>query len=125
MKKVVFALIILAIIVCAGILENVYVHKTFTALDGQLEELETLILQKDETSKVHIQSLAVWWEKKRNYLELISYSPDIRAFSVALAEAVGSLECDDYDNALSKCKSLIIMSSNLHRLLDFNVEDVI
>ena len=53
------------------------------------------------------------------------YSPDIRGFSVAVGETVGSLECGDYDNALSKIRSLQIMSQNIHNILDFNLADII
>ena len=38
---------------------------------------------------------------------------------------MSSLECDDYQNALSKVQSLIVMSSNIHRILDFNIEDIV
>ena len=58
-------------------------------------------------------------------LELFSYSPDMRAFSVALAETEGSLECGDDKNALSKCQSLLTTAENIHSMLDFNFADII
>ena len=58
-------------------------------------------------------------------MEMFTYSPDMRAFSVALAETEGSLECGDDMNALSKCQSLITMANNIHCVLDFNVADII
>ena len=41
------------------------------------------------------------------------------------AESQGSLESGDFENALSKCESLKVMASNIHKLLDFNGEDII
>lgn len=125
MKKVVFAIVLLAIILTAGILENFFVHRTFTQLDDKLAQLEGAIIAQDDVALEQIRSLTDWWEKQRNYLELLAYSPDLRAFSVALAETDGSLQCGDFDNALSKCQSLMIMSKNIHRILDFNVEDIV
>lgn len=125
MKKVILAVVILAIIITAGILENVYVDKIFGELDSRLADLEERIISRDETALEKMEDMQEWWEKHRRYAELFVYSPDIRAFSVALGETQGSLECEDYDNALSKIRSLQIMASNIHNILDFNLADII
>ncbi len=125
MKKVILAVVILAIIITAGILENVYVDKIFGELDSRLADLEERIISRDETALEKMEDMQEWWEKHRKYAELFVYSPDIRAFSVALGETQGSLECEDYDNALSKIRSLQIMASNIHNILDFNLADII
>lgn len=125
MKKVVIAIVILAIIITAGILENVYVDSLFAKLDKKLDSLEGSIVQRDEEATAMIGELIDWWENQRKYAEIFLYSPDIRAFSVALGEAEGSLECKDYDNALSKVRSLKIMSKNIHNILDFNLSDIV
>ncbi|MDE7373337.1 MAG: DUF4363 family protein [Clostridia bacterium] len=125
MKKVIVAIVILAVIITAGILENVYIDRLFDGLDSRLGELEELIVAQDESAVENIESLQSWWEGHRKYAELFVYSPDIRAFSVALGETQGSLECGDFDNALSKVRSLQIMSRNIHNILDFNASDII
>ena len=91
MKKVILA-IILAVILTAGILENVYVDKVFSTLDGRLAELESSIVAQDESALAEIDDLIGWWESVRKYAELFVYSPDIRAFAVARGETKGSLE---------------------------------
>ena len=125
MKKVVLAIVILIIIVTGGVLEDFYIHKTFSALDEKLTSLENSIINQSEDCLSKTNEIFEWWEKKRMYMELFAYSPDVRSFSVALAETQGSLECEDYQNALSKCRSLIVMADNIKRLLDFNAEDII
>ena len=125
MKRVVLALLILAVIIASGVLENVYITKTFDRLDEMLCDLESLIKEQNDSALESIREINSWWEKKRTYIELFAYSPDVRAFSVALAETEGSLECGDFDNALSKCHSLIVMAQGIKRILDFNVEDII
>lgn len=125
MKKVILAVVILAVIITAGILENVYVDKLFGGLDARLGDMEQSIISQDEKAKEQIEELIDWWQSHRKYAELFVYSPDIRAFSVALGETQGSLECGDYDNALSKVRSLQIMSQNIHDILDFNFSDII
>ncbi len=125
MKKVVLAIVILAVILTAGILENVYIDKLFGGLDERLLSLEESIMAQDEEAVDKIEEMISWWENHRDYAELFVYSPDIRAFSVALGETQGSLECGDFDNALSKVRSLQIMSRNIHDILDFNISDII
>lgn len=125
MKKVVLAIVILAVIVTGGILEDFYIHKTFSALNEKLASLENSIINQSDDCLDKANEIFEWWEQKRMYMELFAYSPDVRSFSVALAETQGSLECEDYQNALSKCRSLIVMADNIKRLLDFNAEDII
>lgn len=125
MKKVVVAVVILLIIITAGILENVYVDKVFSTLDIRLGDVEQLVHAQSDAALDELRDLTAWWEKQRGYMELFTYSPDLRAFSVALGETEGSLESEDFQNAQSKIQSLLVMSSNLHRILDFNFEDII
>lgn len=125
MKRVIFAFIVLAVIITAGILETVYVDKLFSSLDDRLDNVEQLVAAEDESAYPAFCELSRWWEKQRTFLELFSYSPDVRNFSVALGETDGSLICGDNQNALSKLRSLKIMASNIHNILDFNFADVI
>ena len=125
MKRLVAALIILAAIVTAGVLEAVHVERTFGELEERICALEDAIKNPDDDALDEVKTLTVWWEKKRAAMELYTWSPDLRAFSVALAETEGSLECGDDKNALSKCQSLLTMARNLKRLLDFSPSDLI
>lgn len=125
MKKVIIAIIILSLILVAGILEAVYIDDVFDDVAARLDSLETLIQAQDEDALGSIKDLSCWWEKKREHIELFAYSPDLRSFSIALAETEGSIECGDFDNALSKCESLKVMAVNIHKVLDFNGLDII
>lgn len=125
MKRLVLALVILAVILAAGIAESLYVDKVFGELTRRIDDLEAAIISPEDDALDEVNELTEWWEKKRHGLEMFTYSPDMRAFSVALAETVGSLECGDDKNALSKCESLMTMANNIHDVLDFNLADII
>ena len=125
MRRLVAALVILAAIIGAGIAEAVYVDGTFGELEERIAALESAIKNPSDDALDEVKSLTAWWENKRKKLELFTWSPDMRAFSVALAETEGSLECGDDKNALSKCQSLLTMAENLRDLLDFNAADII
>ena len=125
MKKIIIALLMLTIIITAGVLEHNYIEKTYSELDEKLNEIIDEIKLESDKALTLTNDLVEWWEQKRRVMELFTFSPDLRAFSVALAEQKGSLECGDYNNALSKCISLLSISKNLHDVLDFNVQDII
>ncbi len=125
MKKIIIALLMLALIITAGVLEHHYIEKTFEELDNRLYEIEMEIHKESDLALTLTNDLVQWWQSKRKVMELFTFSPDLRGFSVALAEQKGSLECGDFNNALSKCESLYSMSKNLHDVLDFNAEDII
>lgn len=125
MKKLIIAIIILAVILTAGILETVYIDKLFQELDDRLISLENAIIAQDDNSLDVARDVMKWWSKKRRSVELYTYSPDIRAFSSALSETEGYIMAGDYKSALSRCHSLIEMANNIHQILDFNAEDII
>lgn len=125
MKRLAIAIAVLAVILAAGIAEAVYVDKVFAELEDGINALEAAIKSPEDDALDEVRELSQWWECKRKGLELFTYSPDMRAFSVALAETEGSLECGDDKNALSKCQSLLTTAENIHNMLDFNLADII
>lgn len=125
MKRFVAALVILAAIVTGGVLEAVRVESIFDELETRIYALEEAIKSPDDNALDEVKTLTAWWEEKRKEMELYTWSPDMRAFSAALAETEGSLECGDDKNALSKCQSLLTMAHNLRDLLNFNAADII
>ena len=125
MKRLAIAIAVLAVILAAGIAEAIYVDHVFADLEEQINALEAAIKSPEDDALDEVRGLTDWWEHIRRTLELFSYSPDMRAFSVALAETEGSLECGDDKNALSKCQSLLTTAENIHSMLDFNFADII
>ncbi len=125
MKKVIAAILILSIILAAGILEAVYIDKVFGDLNDDLQSLSAMLKKEDPASLIALDDITARWEKKHKFIELFAYSQDLRAFSIAIGETRGSIEKGDFDNAVSKCESLIVMADNIHNVLDFNVSDVI
>lgn len=125
MKRLIVAIVILAAILAGGITESVHIDRTFGELEDKLYALEASIKDPEDDALDEVKELTKWWEDKRKRIELFSWSPDMRAFSVALAETEGSLECGDDMNALSKCQSLLVMARNIKSILDFNAEDIV
>ena len=60
MKKVVVAIVILAVIVTAGILESVYVTRVFKEVDGKLADIESSIRLESEDALQKTRALISW-----------------------------------------------------------------
>ena len=77
MKKVVLAIVILAVILTAGILETVYVDKVFHNLDSRLCDVEKLIVAEDSSALDETNS----YPGGRNAANMpsCSYTPPISA----------------------------------------------
>lgn len=125
MKRFAIALVVFALIIAAGVTESVKVDRVFDELEDRICSLESAIKDPSDDALDEVRTLSEWWEKERKKLEIFTWSPDMRAFSVALAETEGSLECGDDMNALSKCQSLLTMARNIRAVLDFNAADII
>ena len=125
MKRLAVAVAVLLAIIAAGAVEAVYVDKVFDELAGRISLLESAIKDPEDDAIGEVRSLTEWWEKRPHILELFTYSPDMRAFSGALAETEGSLDCGDDENALSKCQSLLPLAGNIHDTLAFNLQDIV
>lgn len=126
MSKVIVAIVVLSIILTAGIVECVMVEKVFSELDEKLQEIKVLLTDENiPTALLKTNDTIAWWERKREKLELFSFSPDLRLMSVTLGETKGSLESDDIKNAMSKIESIFSISHNLRDNLNFNLQDII
>lgn len=126
MSKVIVAIVILAVILTAGIIECVLVEQTFGELNEKLAEIKVLLTDENvPAALVKTNETIDWWESKRHKLELFSFSPDLRLMSVTLGETKGSLETDDIKNAMSKIESIFAISNNLKENLNFNLQDII
>lgn len=85
MKRVVVAVIVLVFIVTGGILENIYVTKTFRELENKLISLEQAVLAEDETALDQLRDISEWWEKRRMYIELLPTHPTSEHFPLQWA----------------------------------------
>lgn len=126
MKKVILAVLILAAILTAGILETIYVEKTFAELDERLDVMHKCLEDDDVEGALDATNETMeWWDGERHKMEIFTFSPDIRQLSVALGETKGSLEVEDVKNAMSKTDSILIISANIRDILNFNLQDII
>lgn len=75
MKKVVLAIVILVIIVTGGVLEDFYIHKTFSSLNEKLVSLENSIKSQSDDCIDKANEIFDWWEKSACIWSYLHFSP--------------------------------------------------
>ena len=120
MKRAIIAIIFLAIIVTVGIVEQVYVRKTF---DGLIEELTLLQDNLDDREKAeeNVESIISWWEEQRKLMELFVMHDDIREIMVMLGEIEGYVKSDMLDDARATNIKLLEASRHISHLLQYRI----
>ena len=126
MYKTIIAVIVLALIITGGILDNANVNKVFDEFDERLNNLRTLVEEENKQESIKLlKETDEWWSVQKSKMEFYSYSQDLRLISSCLGETLGSLECDDFENALSKVESLLSISANTRNLLGVRIENIV
>ena len=126
MYKTIIAVIVLALIITGGILDNANVNKVFDEFDARLNDLRTLVEEENKPESIKLlKETDEWWSVQKSKMEFYSYSQDLRLISSCLGETLGSLECDDFENALSKVESLLSISANTRNLLGVRIENIV
>ncbi len=126
MYKTIIAVIVLALIITGGILDNANVNKVFDEFDERLNDLRTLVEEENKQESIKLlKETDEWWSVQKSKMEFYSYSQDLRLISSCLGETLGSLECDDFENALSKVESLLSISANTRNLLGVRIENIV
>ena len=126
MSKTSIAIVILALLITGGILDNMNVDKVFDQFDEKLNSLKTLVeAENKEESIKQLKETTAWWDDKKTKMEFYSYSQDLRLISSCLGETLGSLECEDFQNALSKVESILTISANTRDILGVRIENIV
>ena len=126
MSKTIIAIVILALLITGGILDNMNVDKVFDQFDEKLNSLKTLVeAENKEESIKQLKETTAWWDDKKTKMEFYSYSQDLRLISSCLGETLGSLECEDFQNALSTVEALSTISANTRDILGVRIENIV
>lgn len=126
MKKDVFAVVMLALIIAVGIYEDVYFDKLITELYNFTCEIETEIQNENKEQSIMLcKSEDKNWEEKNTFIEIVFYNPNIKAVSLDLYEILGALEIEDFKSALARVYVLRKRIDALKETVSFSFESII
>lgn len=103
MRKTLVALILLAAILGVGIYENIYLDKTLKTLEKNLNELEQALNNEDKETSINIlNDMANYWQQQNTFLEVVSYSQNLRNVNLDISETLGTVMADDIPSAIAR-----------------------
>ncbi len=124
MKRTVFAIIFLVMIIGFGIWEQVFIDDVFKEFKASLTAIETNI---DDTSFAldETEKLIKWWEVKRETFEAVANHDEIKDIKIKLAEIKAYLTVGDKNMARVYTLSLIATCENVPHLLALHYEHIL
>ncbi len=125
MKRTVFAIVIIVVMLAAGIAEQIYLHHLFAELNRQTQAI-SLSVGADDLPRALEQTadLQRWWEKRKHFLEAIVSHNETKEVTLRIAELRGYIAIDDRKSAYATAAILMETSTNLPHLLGFSWDTV-
>ncbi len=112
MKKGIFALIILLLILGLGIGELFYLNHTFNTMKDRMSEVRNMIEREDAESYTAVVSAKEWWNEKKALLETLVSHNETKEMTLRLSELEGYLAIDDQKSAVATVAIIIELCEN-------------
>ncbi|MBO7390338.1 MAG: DUF4363 family protein [Clostridia bacterium] len=124
MKRLIFAIAIVLLIVAVGVSEQVYIQKLYKDTRAQAQEVKDLI-EKDVTLALPAaEELKETWLKRRSFLEAVTPHNETKEMVLRLAELIGYIEAEDEKSATATVEIILEMCSNTPHILGFHWEHI-
>ena len=125
MKKTLFALAIILIIIGAGVGEQVYLHRLFAELHQKTVSIaETVQAEDMEGAHEETLELQTWWNKRKHLLESIVSHNETKEVTLRIAELEGYIAIDDQKSSYATAQIMVELSTNLPHLLGFSWDTI-
>lgn len=125
MKKTIFALIVVVVIITIGILEQVYLKKTLDGIREQAVAIQELIDTDNEEAYRLALELKTSWTSKRKLTESVVSHNETREITMKVSELEGYIKAEDEKSAHAVANMLIEMCDNYKHILGFNFDTIL
>ena len=123
MKKLIFAIILLMLILAAGIAEQIYLNNLFDELEGRIDGIITAMEDGQEVSG-QTKELSDWWGKKHRLIEALVNHGEIKEITLLVAEIQGYSEADMTPDLHACVVRLLITAKHVRHLLEYRPEHI-
>ena len=125
MKRTIFAVVILLVMLAAGVGEQVYLHHLFDRLQEQTDQVMLCVACDDMALAMqHTDSLQSWWESRKHTLEAVVSHNETKEVTLRIAELRGYIAIGDRKSAYATAAILQETAANLPHLLGFSWDTV-
>ena len=125
MKKGIFAIVVILIIIGLGVGEQIYLRHLFDDLYEKTLAISQSLEEKDmQAASEQTLELKDWWNARKHLLESIVSHNETKEVTLRIAELEGYIEADDDKSAYATARIIVEMSTNLPHLLGFSWDTV-
>ncbi len=129
MKRNIYVLILIAILVGVCILEELLLKSTYTTLQGYSNELTVLFTQnKEELNAKQVVSkfdeTKVYWDNQKKYITYFTNYDKIRTIDESFIKLEEALDDNDKSLALENLSIIKASADSLHYFMGFNINNL-
>ena len=124
MRRMIFAIAILLMIVAVGVLEQIYIQNLYRNTKAQAEKAKAVVETDVESALPAVEELKKTWLEKRSFLEAVTPHNETKEMVLRIAELIGYVEAKDDKSALATAEIILEMCNNTPHILGFHWEHI-
>ena len=124
MKRLIFALAVVLLIVAVGVFEQLYIQKLYKDPRAQAQEVKAIVEEDVSRALPAAEDLKELWLRKRSFLEAVTPHNETKEMVLRIAELIGYIEAEDDKSALATVEIILEMCSNTPHILGFHWEHI-
>ena len=124
MKRLIFAIAVVLLIVAVGVFEQIYIVKLYRSTKKEAENVREIIESDVSAALPAAEKLKANWLKKRSFLEAVTPHNETKEMVLRMAELIGYIEAKDDKSATATVCIILEMCQNTPHILGFHWEHI-
>ena len=124
MKRLIFAIAIVLLIIAVGVFEQIYIQKLYKDTRAQAQTVKELIEEDTARALPAAEELKETWLKRRSFLEAVTPHNETKEMVLRMAELIGYIRAEDDKSATATVEIILEMCSNTPHILGFHWEHI-
>ena len=124
MRRLIFAIVIVLLIIGLGVFEQVYISRLYEDTEAQAEQVKAAVQEDVESALPVAEKLKENWLEKRSFLEAVTPHNETKEMVLRIAELIGYVEAKDDKSALATAEIILEMCQNTPHILGFHWEHI-
>jgi len=124
MRRMIFAIVIVLLIVAMGVFEQLYIQNLYHSTEEDAKRVKVAVEADVKSALPAAEELKKSWLKKRSFLEAVTPHNETKEMVLRIAELIGYIEAEDDKSALATSEIILEMCDNTPHILGFHWEHI-
>lgn len=124
MRRMIFAIVIVLLIVAMGVFEQIYIQDLYRDTEREAKKVKVAVEADVQSALPAAEELKGSWLKKRSFLEAVTPHNETKEMVLRIAELIGYIEAEDDKSALATTEIILEMCDNTPHILGFHWEHI-